>query len=433
VNNRVGIIGPGDLVHKAAKLMENYPMLQGIPLPYKSEQEAVAMVKDHYQEVDLFLFTGYVPYKLVLNENFGKPLFYFSIAGTSLNQCLFNFVVHEQVDVSKISIDTISTTEVEDMYQELGLDFSEVQVNQTSLEHFRAEQFYQFHLELYNQGHTTGAITSINSVAKRLQEMGVPVQRLVPTTQGMHNTLRLIVTFVEGEQARGKQLVLLMAQALKTEQLQDQEWWNETGRWLERAGKRYRASVFWNSQEMVVLLNQRLFDKYTAQDQTAIPLTRALREQVGGKLVVGIGMGSTMLDAEDNARSALELARKTNPDQIYVINQEKEVVGPLSIRGGHEPLYQLASTEGLITDLAERTGLSVKTLSKVINLYDDSGTEQFSSKVIKDGLGITLRSANRILTKLVDAGVAIPVGYEDQVGRGRPRVLYTLDLENKND
>ena len=69
MKNRVGIIGPEDLVHKATKLMDSYPMLQGIPLPYGSEQEAVGMVKRHYHEADLFLFTGYVPYKLVLNEN----------------------------------------------------------------------------------------------------------------------------------------------------------------------------------------------------------------------------------------------------------------------------------------------------------------------------------------------------------------------------
>lgn len=433
MNNRVGIIGPADLVQKATQLVKNYPMLQGIPLPYKSEQEAVTMVKEHYQEADLFLFTGYVPYKLVLNENLGKPLFYFSIAGTSLNQCLFNFVVHEKIDVSRLSIDTISTVEVREMYQELRLDLSGVQVNQTTLEYFRAEEYYQFHLDHYTQGLTEGAITSINSVAERLKKVGIPVQRLIPTSQGMQNTLRLIVTFVAGEQARGKQLVLLMAQTLTPEQQGDKEWWNETGRWLEKEGKRYRASVFWNSQEMIVLLNQRLFDKYTAQDQTAIPLTQELRKKVGRKMVVGIGMGSTMLDAEENARAALELARKTSPDQIYIINQAKEVVGPLSTRGRQEPLYLLASTEAVITDLAERTGLSVKTLSKVLNLYDDSGTEQLSSKVIKDGLDITLRSANRILTKLVEAGVAIPVGYEDQVGRGRPRVLYTLDLENRND
>lgn len=421
------------MVQKAAKLIEGYPSLHSLALPYESEQDAVSLVKAHFSEVDLFLFTGFVPYKLVLRENLGKPLFYFSIAGTSLNQCLFNFVVHEKVDVSKLSIDTLTTDEIGEMYQELDLNHTKVQVNQVGLEHFLAEQFYKYHLELYLEGKTSGAITSINSVAKRLQEKSVPVQRLVPTIQGMHNTLRLIVTFVEGEQARGKQLVLLMAQSLDRDHRKDEEWWNETGRWLEREGKKYQASVFWNSQEFIVLLNQRLFDKYTEQNQQAIPLTRSLRERSEKQLVVGIGMGLTMLDAEDNARSALQLAKKTNPEQIYVINQDKEVVGPLAMgsRYEYEPLYQLASTESVLTELAERTGLSVKTLSRVINLYDDSGSEQFSSKVIKDGLDITLRSANRILTKLAEAGVAIPVGYEDQVGRGRPRVLYSLNLETK--
>lgn len=433
MKNRVGIIGPKDLVNKAAKLMERYPTLHGLSLPYESEQDALTLVQEHFQEADLFLFTGFVPYKLVLRKNLGKPLFYFSIAGTSLNQCLFNFVVHEQVDVSKLSIDTLTTAEIGEMYQELNLDCTKVQVNQVGLENFLAEQFYRYHLELYATGQTTGAITSINSVAKRLQEKNIPVQRLVPTTQGMLNTLRLIETFVEGEQARGKQLVLLMAQALDLEQGKGEEWWNDTGRWLEREGKRYRASVFWNSQEIIVLLNQRLFDKYTDQNQQAIPLTRALREHAGKELVVGVGMGLTMLDAEDNARSALELARRSDPEQIYIINQEKEVVGPLRMGDDYEPLYQLASTEEALTDLAERTGLSVKTLSRVINLYDDNGGEQFSSKIVKDGLDITLRSANRILTSLAEAGVAVPVGYEDQVGRGRPRVLYTLDLEKKND
>ena len=428
MSHSIGIIGPADLVNKTMGLMESYPLLTGVPLAYSSEREAVRIAKENLNAAHAFLFTGYVPYRLVHNENVDKPLFYFSIAGTSLNRSLFHFHIHDGIDVSQISIDTISEQEVKEMYDELELDMDGVYINKATLDQFSAEDYFQFHLRLYQEGATQGAITSINSVAERLKSSGVPVQKLVPTQQGMRNTLRLISTFVEGEQARGKQLVMLMVQMYDPEEKNDKAW-NATGRWLEKEGKRYQASVFWNSGEIIVLMNQRLFDKYTAHDQ-AIPLTQELKKRVGEKMVVGIGMGETMLDAEENARASLELSRNTGARHTYAINQDKEVIGPMSLDGKKEPLFRLMSTDAHLTKLAQRTTLSVKTLSKVERIYADSGSDLISSKTLKDGLGITLRSANRILTKLVDAGVATPKGYEDQVGRGRPRVLYSIDFKS---
>lgn len=425
----IGIIGPCDLVEKAIQAMERYAALRPLALPYKTEQETLGIVAEHEAAVDGFLFTGYVPYRLVRSAGVDKPLFYFSIAGASLNKSLFHFHMHGQVDVSRLSIDTISPEEIAEMYQELGLDVAGVQINRTPLERFAAEDYFQFHLQHYQSGKTSGAITSVNSVAERLKAHGVPVQKLVPTPQGMRHTLKLMTTFFEGEEARGKQLVYLLIQSLEAKEVES-ELWNETARWFEKENKRLQASVFWNSREIIALIDQRVFDKYTSREQT-IPLIQDLRERVQLPLVVGIGMGDTMLDAEENARASLELSRRNGARQTFIINQNKEVVEAMTPDGAVDLRFRLMSTDAHLVKLAQETNLSVKTLSKVKHICGDSGTNVISSKTIEDCLGITLRSANRILTKLVEAGVAIPKGYEDPVGRGRPRVLYFIDFTFK--
>ncbi|MDI9484982.1 MAG: hypothetical protein QM372_05885 [Bacillota bacterium] len=426
MSRTIGIIGPADLVERAMELMKSYPRLSPLGLPYATEQDTMAVVREHVEAVDAFLFTGYVPYRLARSQGLSKPLFYFSIAGASLSKSLFHLHVYDRADLSRVSIDTISRGEVEEMYHELGLDASGVYINRTPLERFCAEDYFQFHLRLHQGGKTSGAVTSMNSVAERLKGCGVPVQKLTPTPQGMRHTLRLMTTFFEGEEARGKQLVYLLVQPMKPGEL-DTELWNDTARWFEKENKRLQASVLWNSHEIIALIDQRVFDRYTDREQ-AIPLIQDLRKRVEMPLVVGIGMGDTMLDAEENARASLKLSRQNGAKKTFIINQNKEVVEAMTADGISDPSFRLMSTDAHLVRLAQRTNLSVKTLSKVKHICADSGTNVISSKTIEDGLGITLRSANRILTKLVEAGVAVPKGYEDPVGRGRPRVLYSIDF-----
>ena len=77
MSRTIGIIGPADLVERAMELMKSYPRLSPLGLPYATEQDTMAVVREHVEAVDAFLLPDTYPTGW-LSQGLSKPL-YFSI------------------------------------------------------------------------------------------------------------------------------------------------------------------------------------------------------------------------------------------------------------------------------------------------------------------------------------------------------------------
>jgi len=423
----VGIIGPQDLVELSAELMEKYPSLTPVRLPYVNEGFTMDSVeKGLEQNVHAFLFTGYLPYYSAVSQGLSKPAFYYPIADTGLVSLLFHLQVHDGINVERVSIDTLRQLEVFDAYQQLGLSPYQLHINFQTLEEFSLEQYVEFHRELFRAGRVEASITAVNSVYKKLQEEGVRVYRLLPTKAVMERTINLISTFVDGEIARDGQL---MFQVFRTggEGLAEPKRTLLHSRLRDYAQRHHAACLVTGSDEIIVLVNRGIFRKYSNLYES-IPELGRIQEEIGVPLYLGIGMGRTAADAESNSRDALRLAASRQDSNAYIINEAKQVLGPIQLADGRAQRFMLRTESPRLYELSQRTGLSVSTLTKIQNLVDDVRDNRITSRMVSDGLQVTLRSANRILKKLVEVGVAVEVGIEDSVGRGRPRKIYELRL-----
>lgn len=78
---------------------------------------------------------------------------------------------HNNINISKISIDTLRRSEIEEVYREIEVFYDSLYVNDKNLSNYSREQYVEFHKKLYEDGKTEGAVTSINSVYEELKNI----------------------------------------------------------------------------------------------------------------------------------------------------------------------------------------------------------------------------------------------------------------------
>ncbi len=87
--------------------------------------------------------------------------------------------------------------------------------------------------------------------------------------------------------------------------------------------------------------------------------------------------------------------------------------------------YQSKEVENLSSNLQ----LSPLTVQKIIAVINKLNTNEISAEDLATHLGITLRSANRILTKIVNNNGASVIHEKQEKLRGRPKKIYAINFK----
>lgn len=73
-------------------------------------------------------------------------------------------------------------------------------------------------------------------------------------------------------------------------------------------------------------------------------------------------------------------------------------------QGGTTPIgYSLRNDNNQLLDLAEKANVSVSTINRLLSFFNVHGKPSVTANELASGLGITLRSARRLLNKLEQA------------------------------
>lgn len=430
---KLGIIGPEDLVNKSIQVGKKYKQIEMIAMPYASESNTEENISQIQSEVDAFLFTGFLPYYHVKHKQLtNKDIFYYPILGSALYRILLKMKNNYDIDISKISIDTLEEREVCEVYDDLKIDSKNLFINEAHLSNYKKEDYINFHYDLYNSDRTKGAITSINSVYMELVKLGVPAFKIEPTKYTMRNIFKIISMASNTQIAKKNQILIMIIDIAeytlngeKLSKIEKQSKRLQLHQELLDYSRMYQASVFSSagSEEFILLITKGIFQEYTNSYEN-IPIVNEIKSKFSMEINIGIGMGTNALEAEDNARKALELSKKHKESASFLINQEKEVVGPIGSANKLE--YKLKTENKELLYWADKTGVSISNITMIKSLIKKLQTDSISAGDIQNGLDITLRSANRIMKKLVDGGLATEVGLEQVGGRGRPKKLYRI-------
>ncbi|WP_283139889.1 transcriptional regulator [Rhizohabitans arisaemae] len=387
---------------------------------YRDEQEAADKVVRLGSGVDVCLFASPLPYDFARRSGvLTVPATYVPLGGAALHAALVRTAQDDRIDVTRVSVDVVNRAEIEEAYEDLGLPIQDV--------HSRDESgstgtVAAYHERLLRRGVTTGALTCLPGVAERLTAAGVPAIRIRPTTASVRTALHGAALLGAHHRLEESQLavVLIEVPTLRepVRRSAPRYWRDELRLALQRLlvqeAHRMNASV-WPIDDHSYLVASTRGSISAATDGFRVPpFASRIREELGLAIEVGIGMGRTTHEAEAHARAALARTQASKQVQGFAVDREGRPLVPAP-RMPPQPAGPVKPK-------------GVEVLGRLAAKLE-GGDTVVDAEAAGRMLGVTARTARRLLRTLVDEGLAWPLPPNRTPQPGRPRQLYRLIVE----
>jgi len=432
----IGVVGPHDLVErimlsgtpaggKGGAGGSVAPAEAGLPrrlvaAAYRDEQDAADQVVRLGTGIDVCLFASRVPYEYARAAGvLTSPATYMPLGGSALYAALLRAARETGSDPARVSVDILSRADVEDAFAELGLPALAVHVREDP---GSATVIASFHERLWRRGETSVAFTCVQSVAQKLSDAGVPVFTLRPTGSDIRAALRTAALLGGYRRLEDAQLALALVEvpALRdsgrrgSPRQSREEMRLTVHRFLVQEAQRIHAAVSPTSDHGFLIVATRGSLARATDGFRVPPFAERARSDLGVTLDVGIGLGRTAGEAEAHARAALVRAQSWGAMPAVVWGRE----GHAAVPPPRLPEAGARRVRGLDT----LSRLAEKLAATDANLALDAETAG-------ELLGVTARTARRLLHILVEEGLAWPLPPARTPQPGRPRQFYRLVVE----
>ena len=432
----LAVVGPSDSVALISETAhEREHILNVITVVYKDAAEVPQIIEKMDAQVDVWLFSGIVPYLHAKEAACtAKPLYYIPHTGSSLYRALLQILDVENLEVGKISFDTFNRKEIEESFADIPIVVPAIYVNDYK-NIVSAEEMTNYHYQLWLSGKSNIAVTCFLSTYNELKQLGVPTFRIWPTRDNIRTMLTIAISKVQEIRSKGSQIAIHHIAIDRYHELIAEVASNYEAKRIEL--KLYELLI--NYTEMlkgsILMLGDGHYTIYSTRgiiaqvtkEFTIMPLLEELTCKLNINVSGGIGFGPTAYAANQNAHSALALARQAGYSKWMVVLDDKSVVGPLSSETYLQ--YSIKSDDLGAQKLADKLNIRTTTLFKMFAALKNLDSEIINAEDLALYLGITTRSARRLLGNLINNGLAVSAG-EEGVGKGRPRNLYKI-LINK--
>lgn len=383
--------------------------------------------------IDAAVFPGPWLFDLATGEHWlTVPTTHIPLTGAALYAALLRAsLTIEQVDLARVSIDSLAEVAVEEAYAEIGLKTTVVRCRPYDGPE-SVSGFVDFHREQWEQGDSTLALTTILSVEKELRAIGVPVMSVTPTRSTVRDAIETAVLLGQGTRLGSHQIAMIAVQlipaAISTAEATDywqQELALSTQQRLLAEARHVGATVTRRSDTLfLVTTTYGGLEKLTDQFRTA-PFMNGISSQLGVPVAVGIGGGNTARAAEANALTAVEdSAGRDSEAAVYLDDsgirselrpRDRDVA---EAKGTDAPAASAPPRAMLIMSTVAATGLSKQGQQQTVVDVDD----------VAAAMQVTQRTARRMLKELVQAGLAWPLPPVRSTN-GRPRQQFRLLVE----
>ena len=429
---KIGIIGAKDTLAILKKVAEEYQEeFDAVIAPYEKKEETPDLVKGYIGGLDAIIFSGQVPYKIAKNQmDITIPALFMPHRGTSIYQILWK-IKSEGRNLEKVSFDNVSESEIKEIYEDLNIPNSQVYVKEYQ-DNLSYQEWANHHKDLYDQGKITTVITCLRETCEILQKMGIPTYRVLVTKPLARQVIESAIYEAKSRKLRKNQLAVVVVN-IDDFKKEIKHFPSEYGvqklklkfqRLLLDYAEETKGAIFsMGGDEFLIFTTGGALETSTEGFQKS-PLMHRIRQEMTLRASIGVGFGTTAYDAEHNGRIGLAHAKEQGGDCVYLVDQDHNLTGPL---GRENQLnYSLASSDEKILRIAEDTGLSGKSINRIMAMVQKQGN-RISAQEMAYYLQMTDRSARRILGILEKQGYGKIVG-EKSEGRGRPKKMYELLL-----
>lgn len=425
---KIGIIGP----ESSCQIIEKYiaqldPKVEVKCYPKERVNACASVTETCMEECDAILFSGCAVESFVTEEiEIRKP--YISVEKSIISVAgAFLEMQKQGMELDAFSIDVVENRMVEDL-----LDAFQILARNIYSSSFQPgvdeEEYIQWHKKLQEEGRTNVALTAFAWVYAKLKEDGFNVIYLGPTRLMVRYALEKLKSEYALSRAEYSRLSVAILELTNHERQEENYYSNmlektEVEKKIVQYVKSVQGAVFeFGRKEYVIFASAGLLGEKKHQNRI-LKLQQDVKEN-GIQMNAGIGMGMTAYRAEMNARDALRYSLKRGRQEIYCINEENVLEGPI---GQEQQLqYELISSDPKIQEIAARTGLSERSVLKIMAIEGARQSHVFDAHELADCLEVTVRSARRIMNKIMEAGLGKVYAKETAPSGGRPKTLIEM-------
>lgn len=430
---RIGVVGPGDSVTLIKEVATEYQdRMIATGYIYEDASEVPKIVSDHDNDVDMWIFSGKVPYRYARTGKISvKPKLYMPHTGTSIYRVLL-YLAKAQIPVGAMSFDTFSSQEIIETFEDAETPLPTLYVNDYDGV-VSASDLTRFHLDLWREGKTKVAVTCFYATYQELQKQGVMAFRIWPTKSNIRSILDLAVSKADAILSKAGQIAI---QHITIDDYDEFRRMAVSGYSVQKVelqlyeillhyAEKVQGSLVMQGNGRYILYSTRGAIEEITCGFSQMPVVAEIARRLSVSASGGIGFGDTAYGADENAAIALGLARRKGKNHWMVILDDKTVVGPLN--SDLQLTYSIRSETADGLALAKKLNISGTTLNKLLSVFVKIEGETIGAETLAQHLSMTERSARRLLGTLVQHGMATETG-EEYRGAGRPRKVYRVDV-----
>ena len=431
---KIGVIGPEITVNVIRKVAEKD--LPDIQFAYRCseffEQSAdFAALFQSEKDVDAILFTGPTNYAYARKRLVPTiPWGYLPHNRTSALQAFLEATSIYNSDLKAISVDRYDSELMRNVLESGGIHDTKIIRAPFDFEEPGFEKKLQdFHRECYLSGEVSVCFTSMEHIYEPLRAEGIPCIRIYPSEEVVHEQVyHLQILDISAKENQGKHAIIGIKFDYIFDDIQDlpaREWekvqyQNEFKERVYAVAQRLEAAVFYEGYDHYFITTSRhmLMNNFLKNGEHSRFLQLA-RRSPSYKVWIGIGIGTTMLEAKSRASMALNQSRADQAGGFYLVESENQTIEVL-------PMKEVSSLDQTLAFFAKKVQISTDTLTKIQRVIRKHG-DTMTSEELSAYLNITSRSVNRIIARLEEEGCVTIVGRRS-TGKGRPARVMKLAL-----
>lgn len=438
---RIGIVVPKEImtdIHGFIK--KEFPDIESVTFPYQSIMDIPGILSGHQNKADALLFLGETARRYAekalppTSEWLTIPRSTASLLRLLFRAAVSGYGMHIATDWGNEDLFRLA-------FQEVGLTSRQASVYTLPFFPYTESLLVKDANEmemLYRNGKVDLCITIFYQVRDMLKARGVPVYILQPSFDDIRSALQRLVLAHELQLSQNSQIAVISIRTdipsarfpessgydLALEQL-------SVTRHIYQFARAIQAACIEQPPSGYLLFGTRTLLENATDHFHHLPLLENVAEETAFTLSIGFGYGATADEAKLHAQRAMEHASADGGNTAYLIG--KELATPVPMSRNDQSAQK--KTDRPIADeflsLSQKTGISIRILSRLYQSCRDTGRQRFTSAELADLTGVTPRTMNRILLKLIDHHLAQEVGRKYPRQTGRPSRVIELLIKSQ--
>lgn len=431
---KIAVIGSPATVDAIQFIMKDYKVDFSLEYHVVHQFEESARCAMDLQEkgaVQAILFTGPTNYNYTRNiVNPQVPWSFIPHTKSSIYQAIAEASIKYGSDADFVSVDSYEPELIYSAFTGLGKENIKIlRPNRHYSEANFEEGLLEFHRSNYKKNPSTICFTNMEHIQEPLLSEGIPCVRFKPSDESIREQLAdLRLQYLSSRESKGMFAVIALRYTFRFDEESDlslrewekMEYMNSVRRQCYETALRINGAVFQQGIDAFFLVTSRemLFQGFIKGGEY-MNLISFASQAPGFDMRIAMGTGHNMMEAYSRCTMSLNTAMEANSGKIFFADNEKPEILELGDVSKVKPA-------AIILEMSRKSGVRTETMHRIREIQEACGG-QVTSSILSQQLGINVRSANRIIAKLENAGYITLTG-KNTKGKGRPQRILRISF-----